>query len=173
MLNFCLQTLNLNMAAPLQRLPLNHRKPSRPRRNKQGLLIHTLLQRSITGQRVNVEIHHHTSTTLHLVYSNDYIKDAEHRDRCFEREYSSTAAVNKLRKQFTLFPIDGTCTCTIDRQHDPSSWYRAMFCTRRPTFLPTGHTARTRNLLGFCKCPVTSSEYVSNTADDDDLYFLL
>jgi len=139
-----------------------HLRPPKPRHHKQGSLIDTLLHRSVTGQRIDIEIHCHRCDKLHLVWRDNNVN----KDKCLERWFFNDGPMYKLRKHGTLNPIEGTCTCVIAQEHKPLSLFRAVSCTR-PIIIHAnrsvrykGRNARTRDLVCLCTCPVTYSETV-------------
>ena len=139
-----------------------HLRPPKPHHHKQGPLIDTLLQRSVTGQRIDIEIHRHRCDKLHLVWRDNNVN----KDKCLERWFFNDGPMYKLRKHSTLSPIEGTCTCVIAQEHNPPSSFCAVPCTR-PIIIPAnrsvrykGRSARTYGLVCLCTCPVTYSDTV-------------
>jgi|SRR5215469_14572207 len=137
--------------------PDYHCRPPRPRRSRQGTAVDTLLQRSVTGHRLSMELHRHNYDRFHIVWKNKDVK----KDVCIERQFPWINSNFKFRETLTLHPIEGTCKCVILRELCTRDMSSFPPCTRVISGWYQGNSPRTSQLLGLCTCSVTYSEQVS------------
>jgi len=135
-----------------------HCRPPMPRRGRQGTIVDTLLRRSVTGHRLSMELHRHNFDRLHIVWKNNDVE----KDLCIERQLLWVDSIFKFREMLTLHPIEGTCTCVVLQQVCTRDKTSLVPCTRGISGRYQGYCAKTCEMLGLCRCPVTYSEQVFN-----------